>query len=54
MTTNYVVKVFCETCGEWKYMDQVDTVNPDEIPPGCDGHIFTEDSFCIDEKNSVG
>jgi len=53
MAINYYVLKYCETESAWKSGVQVDTVDPEWIPDGCEEHILNEDSFCVDWKEEL-
>ena len=48
--SNYIVRVFCDDCGEYKYTTQL-AVDPDWIPGGCESHAIRD--FVIEEADEV-
>ena len=51
MATNYDVRLFCETEQKYKRTTQVDILDPDWIPSGCEGHVLTD--FVVENEEEV-
>lgn len=48
MPTNYHVRVYCEAEQNYKRTIQVDVLDPDWIPVGCETHITRD--FVVEEE----